>query len=67
MLRDALKIGRRKPPKKLAGDRPQLSENQTLAETLRIQAVIPLPEDQKGRPGRPWDFDREAYRQRGVV
>jgi transposase len=34
---------------------------------MEFRAVIPLKEDQKGKPGRPADFDRKAYRQRNVA
>ena len=65
---NAVKIGRRKRPRKLVGDKGY--SYRTVRRWLHrfgIQPVIPLKENQKGKPGRPADFDREAYRQRNVV
>lgn len=65
---NAVRIGRRKRPKKLAGDKGySYRKVRRWLHRHGIQAVIPLREDQKGKPGRPSDFDREAYRQRNVV
>lgn len=65
---NAVQIGRRKRPAKLAGDKGY--SYRTVRRWLhryRIQAVIPLKENQKGKAGRPADFNRKAYRQRNVV
>ena len=65
---NAVKIGRRKRPRKLAGDKGY--SYRTVRRWLHrygIQAVIPLKDNQKGKPGRPVDFDRDSYRKRNVV
>lgn len=65
---NAVKIGRRKRPKKLAGDKGySYPKVRRWLRRYGIGAVIPLREDQKGQPGRPTSLDREAYRQRNVV
>lgn len=65
---NAVQIGRRKRPRKLAGDKGySYAKIRRWLHRYGIQAVIPRRKDQQGQPGRPCQFDREAYRQRNVV
>lgn len=65
---DAVKIGRRRRPLRLAGDKayscPRIRRWLT---DHGIEAVIPQRRDERGRPGCPPKFDRDQYKRRNVV
>ena len=65
---DATRVGRRRRPRRLAGDKG-FSYRRVRAYLRRrgIGAVIPLRRDQMGKRGRPTRFDRESYRRRNAV
>ena len=65
---NAVRIGRRCRPKRLAGDKGYSYRRiRRYLRRRRIQAVIPLRRDQRGKPGRPTTFDGQAYRRRNVI
>jgi len=63
-----IKIGRRKRPRKLAGDKGySYGTIRRWLRRYRIGAIIPPKSNQKIKPGRPVAFDPETYRQRNVI
>lgn len=63
-LVDAVKVGRRRRPKRLAGDKGySFKFVRRMLRRRRIRPVIPTRSDQRPDPG----FDRDAYRRRNVV
>jgi len=66
---DAVQIGRRRRPRRLAGDKgysyPRIRR---WLRRHRIKAVIPQRSDQlKRHKGRPLNFDKQAYKRRSIV
>jgi transposase len=65
---NAVRIGRRQRPKRLAGDKGySYARVRRWLRAHHIQAVIPRRTDQQGRPGCRNDFDRQSYRRRNVI
>jgi transposase len=66
---DAVRIGRRSRPKRVAGDKGYSYPR--IRDWLRrhhIGAVIPQRSDQRERhQGRPVELDKDAYRRRSVI
>lgn len=66
---DAVRIGRRKRPRRVAGDKGYSYPR--IRHWLRqhaIGAVIPQRSDQVAQHrGRPLEFDKQAYRRRSVI
>ncbi|MDM8006811.1 MAG: IS5 family transposase [Phycisphaerae bacterium] len=64
---NAVRIGRRRRPGRLAGDKGYSSRTiRTWLKRHRVHPVIPLREDQKPGQSDP-GFDRQAYRRRNVI
>ena len=68
----AVRIGRRRRPRAVAGDKGySYAAVRTWLRARHIRAVIPERDDQRARrarrPGRKPAFDRAAYRRRNVV
>lgn len=61
---NAVRIGRRRRPKRLAGDKGYSCER--VRRWLRRHKVLPVIPTKSNQP-REDDFDREAYRRRNVV
>lgn len=65
---DAVRIRRRRRPKKLAGDKGySYARVRRYLHKRGIRPVIPRRSDQRGKPGRPASFDRDVYRRRNVI
>lgn len=65
---DAVRIGRRRRPKKLAGDKGySYGRVRRYLHRRGIRPVIPRRSDQLGKPGPTARFDRDAYRRRNVI
>lgn len=65
---NAVRIGRRRRPLRLAGDKGySYPRVRSWLRRRGIRPVIPRRSNQKQRRGRPAQFDREAYRRRNVV
>ena len=63
-LVDAVKVGRRRRPKRVAGDKGySFKFVRRMLRRRRVRPVIPTRSDQRPDPA----FDREAYRRRNVV
>ena len=63
-LVDAVRIGRRRRPKRVAGDKGYSYPTvRRMLRDRRIEPLIPTRSDQPGDPR----FDREAYKRRNVV
>jgi transposase len=63
-LVDAVKVGRRRRPKRVAGDKGySFKFVRRMLRRRRVRPVIPTRSDQRPDPA----FDREAYRRRTVV
>lgn len=63
-LLDAVRVGRRKRPKRVAGDKGySYSSVRRMLRARRIAPLIPTRTDQPADPS----FDREAYKRRNVV
>ena len=63
-LVDGVRVGRRRRPKRVAGDKGySLPPVRRMLRRRRIAAVIPTRSDQPTDPS----FDREAYKRRNVV
>ena len=65
----AVRIGRRSRPRRIAGDKGyDIPRVRRYLRRRRIGAVIPEKRKPHGRkPGRPPAFDRHAYRRRNVI
>lgn len=66
---EAVRIGRRRRPRRIAGDKGyDIPRIRRCLRRRRIGAVIPEKHKPHGRkPGRPPAFDRDAYRRRNVI
>lgn len=66
---EAVRIGRRRRPGRIAGDKGyDIPRIRRYLRRRRIEAVIPEKHKPHGRkPGRPPRFDRDAYRRRNVI
>lgn len=63
-LVDAVRIGRRRRPKRIAGDKGYSYPSvRRMLRRRRIKPVIPTRSDQQ----READFDRQAYRRRNII
>ena len=64
----AARIGRRRRPKKLAGDKGySYPRVRRLLWGRGVKPVIPRRSDQLGRRGRPASFEADSYRRRNAV
>lgn len=67
-LMDRVKIGRRRRPVAVAGDKAyDVPRIRRWCRAHGVEAVIPRKRSRHRRPGRPLEFDTERYRRRNVV